>query len=83
MWYVYILRSKRDGMLYTGYTENLEQRLREHNNGWVSSTAKRKPLVLIRSEEYSSKETASVREKFLKSGRGRKQLKILLARGER
>ena len=81
MYYVYILRSMRDGMLYTGYTDDVDRRLKEHNHGYNLSTARRKPFVLIYQEEYSSKEDASRREKFLKSGQGRKQLKVLFAGG--
>ena len=83
MWHVYVLRSRRDGMLYTGYTEDLPRRLYEHANGYVGSTTKRRPLVLIRHEAYRTKEEAQRRERFLKSGQGRKPLKLLLAKGER
>ncbi len=44
MYFVYILRSDKDGKLYTGYSTNVEQRIAEHNQGHVLSTMHRKPL---------------------------------------
>ena len=79
MYYVYVLRSLRDNFLYTGFTEDLERRLKEHNGGHVKSTRRRRPFVLVHKEDYADKESAMAREKFLKSGKGREQLKKLLA----
>ena len=79
MYYVYILRSNKDRGLYTGKTSDLKRRYAEHQNGLVESTANRRPLTLLYYEAYTSKEDATTRELFLKSGRGRevirKQLK--------
>jgi putative endonuclease len=48
MWYyVYILKSQKDGKYYTGYTKNLKLRFEQHANGEVSSTKNRRPLELI------------------------------------
>jgi putative endonuclease len=38
MFYVYILRSSKDGKRYVGMTENLERRMNEHESGRVKST---------------------------------------------
>ena len=46
-YYVYILRSLKDGKNYTGYTKNLKLRLEQHNKEQVPSTKNRTPLVLI------------------------------------
>ena len=75
MFYVYILRSDKDGKRYIGFTANLERRLLEHQTGCVTSTKNRRPLQLIYSEEFSNKLEAEQREKFFKSGKGRAQLK--------
>lgn len=75
MFYVYILRSDKDGKRYIGFTANLDRRLLEHHTGCVTSTKNRRPLQLIHSEEFSNKLEAEQREKFFKSGRGRPQLK--------
>jgi len=75
MFYVYILRSEKDGKRYIGFTANLDRRLLEHHIGDVTSTKNRRPLQLIHSEEFSNKLEAEQREKFFKSGKGRAQLK--------
>ena len=47
MEYVYVLQSKRDGVFYTGWTDDLRKRLDDHNAGKVFSTKHRKPFTLI------------------------------------
>ena len=66
MFYVYILRSEKDRNLYTGYTNDLKRRLKEHNSGISKSTKLRTPFTLIYYEAYKSREDATHREKMLK-----------------
>jgi len=66
MFYVYILKSDKDGKLYIGYSNNLQKRFKEHNLGLVESTKSRMPLHLIYYEAYTSKEDATKREHNLK-----------------
>ena len=66
MFYVYILRSKKDKKLYTGSTNNLVKRFKEHNSGKVHSTKSRRPLELIYYEAYKSEKDARAREHNLK-----------------
>ena len=66
MFYVYILKSKKDNNLYIGYTDNLKQRIKEHNKGLVRSTKPRLPFGLIYYEAYFSKKDAKHREQMLK-----------------
>jgi putative endonuclease len=75
MFYIYILQSKLDNKLYTGFTSNLRKRLSEHNSGGVVSTRNRRPLELIYYEAYKKKEDALRREKFLKTTKGKLQLR--------
>lgn len=75
MFYVYILKSKLDNKLYTGFSSNLKKRISEHNSGGVASTKNRRPLELIYYEAYKEKENALKREKFLKTTKGKQQLK--------
>jgi len=70
-YYVYILQSKKDGKLYTGYTHNISNRVANHNNGLVKSTKYRRPLQLIYFEGCLSQKDATRREKYLKSGNGK------------
>jgi len=67
MFFVYTLRSERDGGLYIGFAPNLELRLEKHRNGLVRSTKYRMPLELIYYEAYKSKHDALIREKRLKN----------------
>jgi len=79
MYIVYILQSIKDGEHYTGYTMNIEKRLKEHNSGKTESTKRRRPFKVIHVESYQEKEEAKNRERFLKSGQGREELKKILA----
>jgi len=75
MYYIYILHSQKDRGLYIGLTEDLQRRIAEHKGGSVTSTRNRLPIKLIHYESFLIKQDAEAREKYLKSGYGRKQLK--------
>jgi putative endonuclease len=66
MYYIYVIKSKKDNDLYTGFTNNLERRIKDHNQGQVPSTKLRKPLNLIYCEGYASEKDARKRESNLK-----------------
>jgi putative endonuclease len=78
MFFVYILRSESTGHLYTGFTEDVTQRLGQHNEGLTKSTKNRGPWKLVHSEEFATRAEAMRREKFLKSGQGRSELRRIL-----
>ncbi|OGB75409.1 hypothetical protein A2810_01270 [candidate division Kazan bacterium RIFCSPHIGHO2_01_FULL_49_10] len=78
MYYVYVLRSKIDHNLYIGFSENLKQRVLDHNAGKNISTQLRKPLDLIFYEAFSNKFDALRRERYLKTNKGKTMLKQLL-----
>lgn len=78
-YFVYVLQSLKDGDLYVGFTENLEQRLEQHSLGKNASTTHRRPLQLIFCENYLSKMDAIRREKYFKSTSGKRALKLMLA----
>ena len=75
---VYVLLSIKDRQLYVGRTNDLHRRLREHFDGKVSSTKYRLPLKFVYSETYLKFTDAARREKYLKGGNGRAQLKVQL-----
>ena len=75
MYYVYLLISETDGNFYTGSTLYLRRRLKEHNEGKVISTAKRKPMKFVYYEACLDEKDARRREKYLKSGMGKKYLR--------
>jgi len=74
MYYVYLLKSLSDQGWYTGYTEDINRRLEDHNSGKNVSTHARRPFVLMYYEAYLNKRDALGREKFLKSGAGKRFL---------
>lgn len=78
MFYVYVLRSKKDNQLYTGYTSDLKKRIKEHFSGKSFVTKFRLPLELLYYEAYKSDSDARLREKYLKTGWGRNYLKKTL-----
>ena len=75
---VYILQSKRDLLLYHGFTTDIEKRIDDHNAGKTISTARRRPLKLIFCEFYLSKKDALRRESYLKTSQGKRMLKLML-----
>jgi len=65
-WHVYILRC-RDGSLYTGYTNDLDNRLAAHNSGkGAKYTASRRPVKIVYTESAESKSAAMKRELQIK-----------------
>jgi len=74
MEYTYVLLSERDGRFYTGSTGDLRARFRDHNVGRVHSTAYRRPLKLIYYEACMHVGDARRRERFLKTGKGKRYL---------
>ncbi len=66
MYYVYILKSKKNGKLYCGYSTDLQQRFTDHNKGKSKYTRNFRPWVLVYYESYFSKAEAIEREKQLK-----------------
>jgi len=70
-YYTYVLKSLKDGNMYTGYTNNLKRRFNEHCKGKVESTKNRLPIKLIYYEACLSQKDATHREKYLKSYNGK------------
>jgi len=84
MWYVYLLQNK-NGDLYTGSTKNLQKRILSHNSRENKSTKHGAPWKVIYCEICLNKYDARAREKYLKSGMGkrylRNRLKLFFAQG--
>ncbi|MEW6008405.1 MAG: GIY-YIG nuclease family protein [Candidatus Omnitrophota bacterium] len=77
MWYVYFLKSiKKQSYTYTGYTNNLERRLEEHNSeNSKLSTANYRPFELISYIGIKNLRLAVNLERYFKTGSGRAFLK--------
>ena len=69
---MYVLRSESDSGFYIGFSTDSKRRLSEHKWGASFATKSRGPWKLIYYEAYTEREDAEGREKFLKSGAGRR-----------
>ena len=77
MYFVYIVRCK-DNTLYTGYTDELEKRIKIHNKGkGAKYTRGRLPVILCYFEEYPNKSEALKREISIKKLKRREKLKLI------
>lgn len=76
--YVYVLQSEKDNNFYTGYTHDVNSRLKQHNGGEVESTRNRRPFKLIYWEGCLNQKDALHREKYLKTAWGKRYLKTRL-----
>jgi putative endonuclease len=80
MFYVYVIRSRKSGRLYTGSTNDLRKRLKQHNEGKSTWTKYRGPWEIIYYEASLNEEDVRSREKYLKTGMGKRYLKNRLKR---
>jgi putative endonuclease len=80
MHYTYVILSMKDGKWYTGSTNDLRKRFNMHNAGRIPSTRGREPFRLIYYEACIDARDAHAREKYLKSGMGKKFLRNRLKR---
>lgn len=80
MYYTYVMRSKKDGKFYTGHASDLRKRFSQHNRKSTTSTKDRAPFELIYYEACVNEYDALAREKYLKSGMGKRYLKNRLKR---
>ncbi|MDI6733106.1 MAG: GIY-YIG nuclease family protein [Planctomycetota bacterium] len=77
-YYLYILQSLKDKKLYIGVTKNVEDRVRQHNEGITPSTRYRRPFILIHTELFQDESAALKRERYLKSLKGSIEKKKIL-----
>lgn len=83
MYYVYVLESMEYDRLYVGSSADPDERLKSHNAGRVKSTKAFRPWKRIFLEEHPDRNIAEKRERYLKSGWGRRWLKDFLRRDGR
>jgi putative endonuclease len=70
MYYVYILKSLNHNQIYTGFTKDIETRLKDHNDGKSPHTSKFKPWKVVTYISFASESNARQFEKYLKTGSG-------------
>jgi putative endonuclease len=82
MFTVYVLYSKIYNKIYIGFTSNLAERLKSHNElatkGW---TVRFRPWQIIYTEEFLEKSGAMKKEKELKSAKGREFIWAMIEKG--
>ena len=76
--YVYILYSKTHDRYYIGQTNDINARIKRHNNGYVKSTKPFRPWELVHREIYSDRATAMTRENQLKSWKSKTKITELV-----
>lgn len=80
MYYIYFAKSLKNGKVYIGLTnKNPEVRVKEHNQNSNTWSKHNKPLRLIYYESFVCKEDAIQREKFFKTGIGKKVKKAIIS----
>ena len=70
-WYVYVLRSVSREFRYVGSTNELNRRLKEHNDGEVQSTKAYRPLEIAAFVAIPTEKKARELEKYFKTGSGK------------
>ncbi len=79
--YTYIVQCS-DGTFYTGWTNDLEKRIKDHNAGkGAKYTKARRPVVLVYYEEFATKEEAMRREWAVKHME-RREKEAIIRRGK-
>ena len=77
-YYVYIMTNKKDTVLYTGVTNNLERRVYEHKEKLVEGFTKKYSVTkLVYYEVFENIENAILREKQIKGGSRQKKIELI------
>ncbi|MBI4330491.1 MAG: GIY-YIG nuclease family protein [Chloroflexi bacterium] len=79
MFYVYNLKSGKNGAYYVGSTVDLKQRLERHNRGMVQATKYILPLTVVYSESCGTLQQARQREAFIKRQKSRRYIQDLIS----
>ncbi len=75
MHYFYVLRFRKNGKLYYGFSSNLKKRVRDHKSSKSDFTAKNGKFDLIFYEAYINEKDARNAERYFKTGHGREVLR--------
>ena len=80
MFYVYILKSDVDGSFYAGQTNDLEDRIKRHNESRSVYTKLKRPWRMVYFEEFENRSLALKREKQIKAWKSRLLIEKLIER---
>ena len=78
MYYTYAINSMNRNYIYVGISNAPDRRLKQHNQGHNKTTKPYAPFKRILLEEFKKRREARIREKSLKTGRGKAYLKTLV-----
>ncbi len=78
MYFVYIIKSVKNGRYYTGFTSNLELRIKQHNDGQTKSLKNRGPFEIVFTQTYNTALEARRREIEIKKYKGGRAFRELL-----
>lgn len=81
MFYVYILKNLKTAKFYIGHSDDVVQRLDEHNRGLSGYTRSGRPWELVYTEEYGTRGAAMRRETEIKNRKSRKYIASLVGKG--
>jgi putative endonuclease len=81
-YFVYILKSLKNGRYYTGSTKDIPRRLSEHNAGKTKGNKYFSPFELIYKEEYPDHISAVRREIYIKKQKSRSFIESLISQKE-
>ena len=77
-YYVYFLKSLKDGRYHIGVSDNITRRLKEHNSGLSKFTAPFRPYELKRVEKFTKISDAYKRERFIKKKKSKKIIELII-----
>ena len=78
MYYVYIIQTETNGSYYVGYTRNISERLKRHNEGRSTYTKSKENWKLVYVEEYKTSAEARAREREIKGKKSKKYIEHLV-----
>lgn len=79
MFWVYVLKSLKNGKYYIGQTNNLTKRLKEHNRGKDHSSKIGLPWIFVASKIFETRKEAMRTEKIIKNLKSKARLNIYIA----
>ena len=81
-YYTYIIYSSKLDRYYIGHTDNLKERLAQHNSGISTYTSKASDWLLKYSESFHSREEARKRETEIKKKKSRKYIEWIIIKND-
>lgn len=79
MYFIYILKSEKNGKYYTGCTNNIEERMKQHNSGFSKYTKNKGLWILVYKEQFDNLVNARRRERQIKSWKKRRAIEKLIS----